>query len=589
MAYITKRKNREGKTYVYLVEGYRDKNKVRTRILKTYGQLELLEESEPGAYERLRQEAKEGIIGNPELKEIMVTYQLDEPISYDNKNYGWKLFDDVYHELGISHIIGAHMKKSKVEFNVDEVLRLLAFQRILNPGSKLATVASQSELFGNWTVTENAMYRSLSYLDELKEAIQLIIHKTITDQIGRVATLVFYDVTNYRFDIDINDEDTIDEATGIITDGLRKKGACKSNGKNPIVQMGLFMDTNGIPICYKLFRGNMPDVSTYREAVRQVKEQFGIERIVVVADKAMNSGNNIYETSENKDGWLFSQKHRGKRGVCKELQAFILDPSGWQFNESVTFGQKSMIRERIIRTSDKPVKTKKVTEKVLVTWSEKYANREQIRRDGAIDYALKLTNPEIFRQTCKRGGKKYLELYTLDKETNEKQPFAPFIELDQEAIDFDAKFDGINVLVTSELNMSDEEIMRNYKELAKIEDNFRVTKTDFESRPVYVKKTNHIDAHFLSCFVALVLMRIVQHQIGYSMSAGKIINAVQSAQANALTNGFYKVQANDSMQELNRLLGIEWDKAIVTHEQLKSYASAVFTTSKKSEKSSETS
>jgi len=458
----------------------------------------------------------------------------------------------------------------------------------LNPGSKLATVASQNELFGNWKVNENAMYRSLTHLDELKEAIQLRIHKTITDKIGRVATLVFYDVTNYRFEIDINDEDMVDEVTGVITDGLRKKGVCKSNGKNPIVQMGLFMDTNGIPICYKLFRGNMPDVSTYREAVRQVKEQYGIERIVVVADKAMNSGNNIYETSENKDGWLFSQKHRGTRGVSKKLQEFILDPSGWQFNENVTFGQKSMIRERTIKTSDKPTKTKKVTEKVLVTWSEKYANREQKRRDGAIDYAKKLTNPEIFRMTCKKGGKKYLELYMLDKETNEKKPFTPFIELDQEAIDFDAIFDGINVLVTSELGMSEEEIMRNYKELAKIEDNFRITKTDFESRPVYVKKPNHIDAHFLSCFVALVLMRIIQHQIGHSMSAAKIINAVQSAHANTLTNGFYRVQANDNMQELNRLLGVDWDKAIVTHEQLKSYASTVFTTLEKSEKSSET-
>jgi len=461
MAYISKRKNREGKIYVYLVEGYREKDKVKTRILKSYGQLEELEEKEPGAFERLKQEARDGIIGKKELEEIKVTYRLDEAITFDDMNYGWKLFDELYHVLEIEKIINKSMKKSKVGFDVNTILRLLVFQRILNPGSKLATVNSQSELFGDWQVDENSMYRSLVYLDKMKETIQLKTHQAITEKIGRVATLVFYDVTNYFFEIDVNDDEEVDEKTGeILAEGMRRKGASKERRKSPIIQMGLFMDTNGIPICYQLFRGNTPDVSTYCDAIWQVKQQFGIKRIVVVADKAMNSGNNIIKTSNNGDGWLFSQKHRGKKGVCKKLQEFILDPADWQYNEDVTFGQKSMIRVRTIKTTTKPIQTKKVTEKVLVTWSQKYANREQIRRDAAVDYAKKLTNPELFRETCKKGGKKYLELYTLDKETNEKKPFAPFIEIDQEAVDFDAQFDGINVLVTSETHMTDEEIVR---------------------------------------------------------------------------------------------------------------------------------
>lgn len=175
--------------------------------------------------------------------------------------------------------------------------------------------------------------------------------------------------------------------TGDVIPGMRKKGASKEKRKDPIVQMGLFMDSNGIPISYQLFEGNVPDASTYCEAIKQVKTQFGIEKVVVVADNAMNSGNNIIENSNNEDGWLFSQKHRGKKGVCKKLQSFILDPSDWQYNENVTFGHKSMIRTRKIKTSakQKPVISKEVTEKVLVTWSQKYAHREQIRRDQAVD------------------------------------------------------------------------------------------------------------------------------------------------------------------------------------------------------------
>ena len=579
MAFICKKKNREGKHYVFLVESYREGDKVKQRVLKNYGLLEVLEEKEPGAYERLRSEAKQGKLTEMSIKELTIKLDLTEKIQLYEKNYGWKLLDEIYKHLEIDQVIRQKMRTTEVQFDVNDILRLLVFQRILNPGSKLATVHSQLELFGDWNIDENSMYRSLMHLFEMKEAIQLKAHESITEKIGRMATLVFYDVTNYYFEIDMNDEDIIDEETGeILSQGIRKKGASKENRKSPIVQMGLFMDTNGIPICYKLFKGNTPDVSTYTDAIAQVKKQFGIEKVVVVADKAMNSGNNIIQTSNNKDGWLFSQKHRGKKGVCKELQAFILDPADWQFNEDVTFGQKSMIREKIVKTTTKPIQTKTVTEKVLVTWSQKYANREQIRRDSAVDYAKKLTNPELFRETCKKGGKRYLELYTLDKETNEKKPFAPFIEINQEAIDFDAQFDGINVLVTSEVTMSDEEILASYKELAKIEDSFKVTKTEFDSRPVYLYKPEHIEAHFLSCFLALVLMRILQHKINNKMSPKRIIRALQSATTSMLEQGFYRVQGNEDLIVLNTFLDISWEKSYLRYEQLNRYGVGWFTT-----------
>lgn len=571
MAYIAIRKNREGNSYVYLVEGYRVGNKVKNRTLKSYGKLEDLEKEEPGIIERLREEAKEGLIGKKEPVELVATFHLDSTIDNEDKNYGWKLLDDVYRYLGI---------KSVVSDKMNPALKLLVFQRILNPGSKLATVKSQEELFGDWNLSENKVYRSLKYFNEVKEAIQLQVHQSISNNIGRVATLVFYDVTNYYFEIDMNDEDKVNQETGEITSGMRKKGASKENRKAPIVQMGLFMDSNGIPISYKLFEGNIPDVSTYCEAVQQVKKQYGFEKVVVVADKAMNSGNNIIETSDNKDGWLFSQKHRGQKGVCKKLQAFILDPAQWEYNEDISFGYKSMIRTRKVKTTTKPIKTKEVTEKVLVTWNRKYANREQIRRDKAIDYAEKLTNASLFRETCKKGGKKYLKLYTMDEASGEKKPFSPFIEMDQEAIDFDAQFDGVNVLVTSELEMSDEEMLSNYRELSKIEDCFRVTKTEFNARPIYVYKPEHIEAHFLTCFLALVIMRVLQHKINYEMSPARIIHALNSSKTNLIANGIYRVQANDDMILLNKLLDIEWEKKFVKVETLKTYGKGWCTTKK---------
>jgi transposase len=574
MAYMRKVKNREGREYAYLVEGYRVGDKVRSRTLRNFGSIDELEEKEPGAFERLKREAKDGKLVEKISLELEVSFDLTKPIGYEDKKYGWKLLDEVFEGLELSDFLRTN-KKSNSKIDLAKALKLLTFQRILEPGSKLNTIKSQEGLFGNWVIDENTIYRSLDELFELKETLQLQVHNQIVKKIGRIATLVFYDVTNYYFETDIDDTDQLDEQGNVVEEGLRRRGPSKEHRPKPIVQLGLFMDTNGIPISYKLFRGNQTDPITYLPAIEQVKKQFGIERIVVVADKAMNSKNNLSETLEKGDGWLFSQKHRGKRGAPKEVQNFLLNPEGWVFNETLTFAKKSMIRER--KLNGKVV----VQEKVLVTWNKKYADREKIRRDGALEYASKLTNAELFIQTAKKGGKKYLELSILDKETGEKKPFAPFIQLNQEEADFDAQFDGMNVLVTSEIHMTDEEMMAQYKELSRIEDCFRVTKTEFHSRPVFVWTKEHIEAHFLTCFLALVLIRIIQHACGWALSPARIVNALNSAKASKLIKGYYKVQANTDLIELHDKLGIKWDKEVVKVEDLNKYANGWFTTLKR--------
>lgn len=578
MAFITKKKNREGKYYVYLVEGYRVGDKVRHRTLKSYGSLEDLERNEPGAYERLRQEAKDGLLTEKELESLEINLDLLAPIASPDVSYGYKIIEDIYDHLGVSDVLsGTQKQKNKKASVLSEVLKLLVLQRILYPCSKLETFRSQEHLYGGSDVSLNQVYRSLESINEQKEALQLAAHRSICKHIGRSATLVFYDVTNYYFEIDMNDPDLSEEELDEDPEqqGLRKKGASKERRPKPIVQLGLFMDQNGIPISYRLFRGNQTDPITYIPAIEQVKKQFELSRIVVVADKAMNSQNNITETLRNGDGWLFSQKCRGKRGVPKDIQNFVLDRNDWLFNAEMTFAKKSMIRER-------PLKNKEtVKEKVLVTWKKAYADREKIRRDGALDYARKLTNAELFRQTCKKGGKKYLSIKILDKETGEMLPFSPLISIDQEQVDYDAQFDGIQVLVTSEINMSDEEMMEAYRELNRIEDCFRVTKTEFEARPVYVWKPTHIQAHFLSCFLALIVIRILSFKTSGKFSEGKLIKAMNSAKTHPLEQGYYRVQASEDFKILLELLGIEWNKAYVKEEELNKFGRGWFTTNQK--------
>lgn len=573
MAYISLRKNREGKPYVYLVEGYREGSTVKQRILKSYGSYEELESKEPGIVERLRLEAKNGTLVEKVNKEVTIKLDLQQPINESSKNYGWLLMDGIYKQFEIDKFVNSWCKQNRVRYDLDQVLRLLTYQRILDPCSKSRTVRSQSNLYGSWNITHNHMDRSLDYFEDLTTDLFVHLHEEVKKKIGRNGYLVFYDVTNYYFTIDIDDMDDFDEITGeIIREGLRKRGCSKENRPNPIVQMGLFMDENGIPICYKLFPGNRNDASTYQEAIQEIHDKFHLDRIVVTADKAMNSNRNVKINHDAGNGWLFSQKIRGKKGVSKVLQKFALSEEGWIVNDSGTMAHKSMIRER------KLDKNHTVREKVVITWNINYDVREKERRAEAINYAQRLSKPQIYMWSCRRGGKRYIVPVYTNPETGELVELNHDFILDQELIEFDSLFDGINVLVTSEVDMSDKDIIDSYHQLYKIEDCFRVTKTEFNARPVYVWTQSHIEAHFFTCFMALFLVRVLQHYLNWEISPGRIADALISAKAQELPQGYWHVEASEDFRMILEKLNIEWPFANVKKEKMKILSNFVFTT-----------
>ena len=554
-------KNREGVQYVSIVEGYRDKDKVKHRTIKSLGKLKDLEAGNPNYLAELKENLKEGKF-QLDSETLALTLDLNTKISCPLQNYGWLLLDEIYRSLGISKVLAQHQRTTKSKIDLNEALRLLTAKRILDPSSKRKSVATQEQLFGEFNLSYQDVYRSLDSLCLLSEEIQQQMHKSIAKSVGRVGALVFYDVTNYYFETDLDDEPV--KMDGVTIPAFRKRGPSKEKRPNPIVQMGLFMDTNGIPIAFQLFPGNCVDVKTYLPAVEQVKKQFGIERIVVVADKGMNSKNNITETLDNEDGYLFSQKIRGTRGAPKDIQDFALDPEGWMTNEKETFAKKSMIRKRIL-------KKKEVTEKILVTWNQKYDFREKVRRQKSVEYAEKLTASERFRMTMKKGGKRYLEVENIDEETGEIKRLTPHISIDEEQIAFDEQFDGLNVLITSEVGMSDDEMLASYRSLSRIEDCFKVMKSTFDARPIYVWTEPHIKAHFLVCFVSLTIMRLLEHKLNKEFSPERIQGALQSAQCRPLDKGYWEVFGNEDFLKINELLGKEWNRQYVPLEVLKTY------------------
>jgi hypothetical protein len=402
----------------------------------------------------------------------------------------------------------------------------------------------------------------------------------VTHLTGRTGYLAFYDVTNYYFESDLDDPDTLQDGTkvllnktqqrqaGIASDqiaerGLRKRGPSKEYRRNPIIQLGLFMDSGGIPISYELFPGNETDPLTYVPAIEQVKRQFGLERIITVADKAMNSQDNIAAAIRRGDGWLFSQKVRGKTGVPKDIQEFALSPEGWEFNENMTVAKKSMIRPRKL---DNRRQGQIVKEKVLVIWREAYAVREKKRRDSALDYATALTNPERFRRTMRAGGKRYLKMTLIDVKTGAKVVAHPLLGIDQETVDYDAQFDGLSVMTTSETAMSDEAIIAAYGELGKIEDCFRVSKSELRTRPVFVWTKEHIEAHFLTCFIALTILRYLQYRLGYRYSPRRIIDALVSFFGEFWAQGYWNTFSNNDAKAILQDLDCDISKKYLPTE-----------------------
>jgi len=566
MAFVKVTKNREGKKYISVVEGYRIGNKVKQRTLESLGKLELLEADNPNFLEELREKVKNGSYQSS-AESISVTFELNAPITDPLQNYGWKLLEGIYDILKISRPIQVYKKRSGSHFNLDKILKLLVFGRILNPQSKLKTVEEQSRIFDNHDIKLHDVYRGLDALDELSEAIQLNLHKAITESIGREAALVFYDVTNYYFETDLDDEASVGEGGEEVL-ALRKRGASKEKRPNPIVQMGLFMDTKGIPIAYKLFPGNCVDVKTYLPAIEQVKQQFGIKRIVVVADKGLNSKTNISATLKAEDGYLFSQKFRGKKGAPKDIQAFILDNEDWVMNPKETFAMKSFIRTRMVNKME-------IKEKVVATWNQAYDIREKLRREKAVEYAEKLTASERFRMTMRKGGKRYLNAKALDQETGEILDSDFHITLDEEQMDYDAQFDGINVLITSELHLSDEEILNNYRSLSRIEDCFRVMKTEFNARPVYVWTPSRINGHFLICFLSLCIIRVLELKLENKYSPRKLVEALNSAKCRPLNNDYWEVFGSETFLEINKSLGVSWESHVVSVEKLRGYGKGI--------------
>ena len=512
--FVKKNSCKNGRILLTFTYGYRENGKIKQKNIETIGYLDELEKiyADPIAHFRViaRQRTQEEATENEPIHlSIDTTAEIDK-YEIGLKNLGYAIFEKLYHELGIHTFFQRHENRLKIDFNLNAVFRLLVYSRILDPGSKKQAYDQQDQFFEKMAPSLESVYRSLDYFDRFNLDLQAWLNKAVKEQYGRNQEFAYYDVTNYYFEIDEEDE-------------LRRNGPSKEHHSGPIVQMGLLLDSRGLPLAYHLFPGNQSEKLSLNPLLSRLKEDYKLGRLVVVADKGLNCGDNIAYQLASGNGYIYSQSIRG---ADQEFKEYVLQQSGYKTNGELS-KCKSRIYPREITFTDAKGKKKKirVDQKQVVFFSQDYADKARYERGRTIAKAKRyLQSPSTLKRALTYSAAGYIKDLQYDDdgeiiETNTK------LYLDEDKIREEKKYDGYYSIVTSELDKSDSEIIETYHGLWKIEETFKISKSELRTRPVYVSLEAHIEAHFLSCFVSLLLIRILELRMNKAGIPGKDGNA----------------------------------------------------------------
>lgn len=562
--YLKKTPNAQGRIRLSIVDNYYDKQKKcsRQKTIESIGFLDELEKIYENPISHFQKRVE---LLNQQKKEKQAPlnftfYDSDRLCIGDNlrKNFGYAAFSKIYHELRLDTFFNNRQRHTKESYDANTIMKMLVYSRLLAPASKKASYGNRNQFFEKTDYSLDDVYRCLTFLNKHKEKLQVWMNDKIKEQYGRDTSLIYYDVTNYYFETD--------EQTDLL-----RKGVSKEHRPNPIVQMGLFMDNNAIPITYELFAGNTNDCLTYRPNFGRIKKQFDLGRVISVADKGMTTGDNIWYTINTpaKDGYVFSMSIRG---ADKSIREYVLDEEGYEWLGEEYKRKSRLCPRTILVTSNNGKKIKKqVDEKQVVFWSKKYATRAKAEREAVLAKARDLAkHPGNYTRATSYGAAKYVKKVEYDKETGEILTAASILDINEDLIREEEALDGYYMLLTSEMDTSDDKIIDMYRGLWRIEESFKITKSELEARPVYVWTNEHIEAHFLTCFVALTLSRILEMKLEHKYSAGRILESLSKASCSLIQQNYYMFDYFDEvLKAIGDLMNIDFAKRIRTLGDIK--------------------
>ena len=528
-----------GNKYVRVVHSYRDSetNKPKMKVIKNYGNLEKLLKQDKNFLEKLEKEIKEK---NERLKES--TIDKIKKIETNNfekeglvrKNYGYLVYEKIWQELGISRWIKDIKTRSKIE--IEEILKQLVFQRLLTPSSKKSAYDHRENYvdFRNDLILED-YYRVLDIIYDEKEKLEKHLNSTLKKKFNRELNVVLYDVTTYYFE-------------SVKKDEIKGFGFSKDNKVNQVqVVMGLLIDNNGIPVGYELYPGNTSEFSTLYPVIKDLKEKYKLKKVIVAADRGLNSGKNLLLLKELGLDYVMAYKLKGAKKEIKEK----LFEDGYTIEKEFKYKLIEHVKE--IRVDGK---VEKIQDNLLLGYSEKRAKKDKADRQRLLDKADKLLNkPSMMKQELKKGGKKFIKVTKGNLD----------IELDVKQIEEAEKMDGFFAIEYSQKELTGREVREIYGSLWKIEDSFRVLKTNLEARPIFVWSEKRIRAHFLICYLALVIERYLEKLLkdnNVNLSTAKIQEAIRNTTLGSVETlmGDYYIKDAESKEYLDIINAVKMNK-----------------------------
>lgn len=514
MAYYLRKENKKKGTYLQMYESHWDKEKKqpRSKSVMAFGYVhELISDEipDPVAYytDFVAEKNKERAAA---FTEETRPRAFVAPVEY---NLGQFLLYTLLEELNVKEVIDILAAQMRFQFRIYDMIAQLIFSRIIYPCSKSKTVSSVfPHLYNSSSISEDQVYDGLSFIGgSYKKYIELFNH-CYEQHYQRDFSNVFFDCTNYYFEIDLPYED-------------KQKGPSKENRHDPIIGQALLLDADLVPVAMQMYPGNESEKPYIRKVIEKMKSRYKVSgKTVQVADKGLNCARNIYAAvKEANDGYIFSKSIHGRNLSEKEKKWLLLENEQniWKDYRdkagNLLYRLKSCVdsfsyqfKEVDPETGRDVVKTFSVKEKRIVSYNPALAKKQKAEIQKMADKAANYATYKAMTREDLGDSAKYVKIINKDK--NGKK-ITPVIGIDKEKVNEDLKYAGYNLMVTSELDMEPLQIYQTYHSLWKIEESFRITKSYLDARPIYVHKKETIYGHFLICYLSLFLLRVLEIKV----------------------------------------------------------------------------
>lgn len=514
---ISKSKNT---TIYYLSKSVRVGNKTTTKTVEKIGSHEEIQkicgDMEPLDWAKqyaLKRTAEEKAHKQDILMRYSSSLLIDKGIRR-SCNAGYLFLQDVYYSLGLNQICHAIAEKYKFDYDLNDILSMLVYSRIITPGSKLSSFESAQKFLEQPKCELHQVYRALEVIAKENDFFQSELYKNSLNVVNRNKEVLYYDCTNYYFEITEEDD-------------FRKYGVSKEHRPNPIVQMGMFMDADGIPLAFSVFDGNQNEQPSMSPLEKKIIKDFGTSDFIVCTDAGLSSTPNRKFNSIQGRGFVTTQSIKKLKGF---LQDFSLSDDGWYLPGSNKKYKLSELDEETdydkVFYKDRWINEDNLEQHLIVTYSIKYRNYQRTIRDRQIERAKKFVeSPSKLKKNRANDPKRFVEqgYCTQDGEVASQT----ITTLNQGQIDNETKFDGFYAVCTN-LEHDVSSIIKINQRRWEIEECFRIMKTEFKARPVYLSRKDRITAHFTTCFTALVIYRILEQKLKEKYTCEELIETIRS-------------------------------------------------------------